>query len=85
MDVTVELKVHILFSRFSFLVGYICGLGLELSQLGGHHDFHPIYQFLCLSNESKAHSYLFPAVLRLERLVTNESGSSMMAANGGCA
>ena len=32
---------------------------------------HPMYQFMYSSIESRVHPYLFPVVLRLDRLITN--------------
>jgi len=78
MNVTIELKVHVLIFRLSFRPRCIRGSRFELSQFRSHNGLHPGYQFLCLDTGSEAHSYLFPAVLRCDRLTTKESGLSMM-------
>jgi len=43
-NATVELKVHVLLFRFSFRLRCICSLRSELSQFGGHNNFHPVHQ-----------------------------------------
>ena len=78
MAVTIELKVHILIFWFSSRLGRVCSSRFELSQFRSHNGFHPTYQFSCSSTEPEAWSYLFPAVLRFDRLVTRKSGSSMI-------
>ena len=47
VDITIELKVYVLFSRFGFWLRRVCSSGFELSQFRGHNGFHPVHRFLC--------------------------------------